>query len=59
MPPRKATKGNTTQAIKWYDTAEYLQLKRKVDNLETLIEFLIYEIPGEKGERLRKRFYGE
>jgi len=34
-------------------------LRAKVENLEALLEVLLFDIQGERGEKLRKRFYGE
>lgn len=54
MAPVKKT---TKKAPGLLDNPDYLQLKRRVDNLEALVEVLLYDVNGERGEKLRKRFY--
>jgi len=54
MTPVKKT---TRKAPGLLENPDYLQLKRRVDNLGGLVEVLLFEISGERGEKLRKRFY--
>ena len=52
-----APKTKSKRAPGLLEAPDYLQLKRKVDNLENFIEILLYDVPGDRGEVLRKRFY--
>ena len=53
-----ATKGRTKKAPGLLENPEYIDLKNKVATLEKIVEHLIYEYPGQKGEKLRSWFYG-
>ena len=52
MPPRKATRGTTAKAPPMLKP-----LEDKVARLEAILEHLLYDVKGERGEMLRKRFY--
>ena len=55
MPNTPKTKSKRAPGL--LEAPDYLQLKRKVDNLEAFIEILLFDIQGERGEKLRNRFY--
>ena len=57
MPNTPKTKSKRAPGL--LEAPDYLQLKRKVDNLEAFIEILLFDIQGERGEKLRNRFYRE
>ena len=55
MPPKKA-EGKTTLAS--LETKQRVgELERQLQVLTSFVEHLLYDIPSDRGERLRKRFY--
>ena len=52
MPPRKATRGPTAKAPPLLKP-----LEAKVARLEAILEHLLYDVKGDRGEVLRKKFY--
>jgi len=58
MPAAKATKGRTKNAQEARD--EHLRdMAKELRIAMSCIEELVWMVPGEKGEDLRKRFYGK
>lgn len=53
--PKKA-EGKTTLAS-LETKARVCELERRLDAITSFVEHLLYDIPSDRGERLRKRFY--